>query len=405
MPERRTSADATSADGYLLPSLATLPVPATFADLPTLLTPAVRADRRAALERRAADLGADGLLLSHLPDVRWATGFTGSNALVVVHASPAGGGALVLLTDGRYAAQAAAEAPGVDVRVPGVDLAGALAACGIDGCRIAVQADRLTAAALADLRVRHASTDWSEQTAVLDALVAVKTPAEVARIEAAQRITEAVFDEICEVVTDARARGEALTERDLGARIVYGHLRRGCERMAFDPIVASGPNGALPHARPTDRVLREGDLVVIDMGGVVDGYASDMTRTVAIGEPGDEARRVYGAVLAAHVAAVDAAAPGLYTDALDEVARNVLREAGLGEAFAHGLGHGVGLQTHEWPRVSYARHDVLPDGCVVTIEPGAYLPGHFGVRIEDMVVLCGTGARRLTRTPRALRVL
>ncbi len=373
--------------------------------LPPLWTPALRGARAAALAARAADLGADGLLLSHLPDVRWATGFTGSNALVLSRR-----GETILFTDGRYTEQAARETgaddgSGVEVRVPGYDLIGALAGAATGGQTLAIQADHLTASALADLRSRHASTVWREATAVLDALVAVKTDAEIARIEAAQRITEAVFDEVCDVLRSARASGEALTERDLGARIVYGHLRRGCERMAFDPIVASGPNGALPHARPGDRALQSGDLVVIDMGGVVDGYASDMTRTVALGDIGDEARRVYASVLTAHDAAVDAATAGMATDALDGVARAVLVDAGLGEAFSHGLGHGVGLQTHEWPRVSYTRRDALPDGCVVTIEPGAYLAGRFGVRIEDMVHITATGARRLTRTPRALLTL
>ena len=373
--------------------------------LPPLWTPSLRRARADALAARAAELGADGLLLSHLPDVRWATGFTGSNALVLAR-----GGETILFTDGRYTEQAASETgsatgSGVEVRVPGNDLVGALGDAATGGQTLAIQADHLTASVLADLRARHSGTVWMEVSAVLDALVAVKTGAEIARIEAAQRITEAVFDEVCEVIRSARAPGEALTERDLGARIVYGHLRRGCERMAFDPIVASGPNGALPHARPGGRALQRGDLVVIDMGGVVDGYASDMTRTVALGDVGDEARRVYDRVLAAHDAAVDAAVAGMTTDALDGVARAVLADAGLAEAFSHGLGHGVGLQTHEWPRVSYTRSDALPDGCVVTIEPGAYLAGRFGVRIEDMIHVTATAARRLTRTPRALLVL
>jgi Xaa-Pro aminopeptidase len=186
---------------------------------------------------------------------------------------------------------------------------------------------------------------------------------------------------------------------------VYGHLRRGAERMAFEPIVASGSNGALPHARPTDRPLRAGDLVVLDFGGVLDGYASDMTRTVAVGEPGEEARRVHAAVREAQEAAIGAARAGIRTDELDAAARDVLRRHGLGEAFMHGLGHGIGLQTHEWPRVSYQRQDTLPPGCAITIEPGAYLEGRFGVRIEDIVVLHADGCRNLTRAPKELIVL
>lgn len=365
--------------------------------LPPLHTPDLRADRARALAARADVLGIDALLLSHPPDVRWATGFTGSNALVLVTAD-----GIALYTDGRYGEQARSECPGVDVHVPGNDLVGALPDL---GGTVGVQGDHLSVASFGDLTQRLPTTHWRPLSGVLEPLAAVKTDAEIARIEAAQRITEAVFDEVCDAIVDAVRTGEILTERALGARIVYGHLRRGCERMAFDPIVASGANGALPHARPTDRALREGDVVVLDMGGVVDGYASDMTRTVAVGEPGEEARRVYAAVLDAHDAAVDAACAGMSTRALDAVARARLDAAGLGEAFSHGLGHGVGLQTHEWPRVSYTRDDLLPAGCVVTIEPGAYLPGRFGVRIEDMVLVGTDGARRLTRTPRDLLVL
>lgn len=366
--------------------------------LPDLLPPEVRDARQAALAARAAALGADALLLSHLPDVRWATGFSGSNALVLAIADR-----LVLVTDGRYGEQARRECPGIEIRVPGYDLVGAID--DVSGKTVVLQEDHITVASAGDIVNRHPDATWINSKMVLDELVAVKTDAEIERIEAAQRITETVFDELCERIVQSFRQGEIVTERHLGAHAVYGHLRRGCERVAFDPIVASGPNGALPHARPSDRALREGDLVVIDMGGVVDGYASDMTRTVAVGEPGDEARETYAAVLAAHDAAVEAARSGMTGRELDGVARAVLDGAGLGEAFSHGLGHGVGLQTHEWPRVSYTRDDVLPAGCVVTIEPGAYLPGRFGVRIEDMIHLSQSGARRLTRCPRDLVVL
>ena len=204
------------------------------------LPPDVRDRRTATLAARTAALGADALVLSFLPDIRWATGFSGSNALVLADAD-----GLTLYTDGRYGEQARRECPGVRVEVPGYDLVGALA--GLAGRRAALQADHVTVALYADLAARHPDTAWVEASAILERDVAVKTDAEIARIDAAQRITEAVFDDVCDVVSQALRSGEVLTERAVGAHIVYGHLSRGCDRMAFDPIVASGANGALPH--------------------------------------------------------------------------------------------------------------------------------------------------------------
>ena len=353
-------------------------------------------DRLDRLRALAADRGADGLLVTFGPDVRWACGFTGSNGLLAVLP-----GAAYFLTDGRYTEQAKAEVRGADVHVVSGELAAALGVLGVvaPGTRLLVQADHVALAAFDALGQALPAATLVPDAGLLPPLVAVKTADEVARIERAQRLTERVFEA---VVATLRV---GMTERAVAAEIVAGHLRGGAERMAFDPIVASGPNGALPHARPTDRPLGPGELVVIDVGGVVDGYASDMTRTVALGEPEAEARHVYGTVLDAQEAAIRAARAGMRTDELDGVARGVIAEAGYGEAFAHGLGHGIGLQTHEWPRVSHQRQDVLPDGCVVTIEPGVYLPGRFGVRIEDLVYLRPDGARNLTRTPKALRVV
>jgi Xaa-Pro aminopeptidase len=193
-----------------------------------------------------------------------------------------------------------------------------------------------------------------------------------------------------------------MTERAIAAEIVYQHLKRGAERMAFDPIVASGPNGALPHARPTNRKLQRGDLVVIDMGGFVDGYASDMTRTVAIGSASDEACTHYTAVLEAQRRAIDTIHAGMTGAELDSTARHVLDDAGLGQYFTHSLGHGIGLQTHEWPRLSQRVEHVLPEGATVTIEPGVYMPDQHGIRIEDIVVVREEGCDNLTGAPKHL---
>ncbi len=163
--------------------------------------------------------------------------------------------------------------------------------------------------------------------------------------------------------------------------------------------------GALPHAQPTDKRLEPGELVVLDFGCFVDGYASDMTRTIALGEPGEEARKVYDIVLDAQQQAIAQAHAGISTKVLDAAARSVIEAAGYGEFFTHSLGHGIGLQTHEWPRVSYQVDEVLPEGTAITIEPGVYLPGQFGVRIEDIVVLRAGGCDDLTASPKELLVL
>jgi Xaa-Pro aminopeptidase len=196
------------------------------------------------------------------------------------------------------------------------------------------------------------------------------------------------------------------TERRIAGAIEAAMREAGYERMAFDTIVASGPHSAMPHYRAGGRALATGDLLVLDFGGVLDGYCCDLTRTVSIGAPSHEARRVYDAVRDAHAAAIAAVKPGVEASTVDAAARNVLFEHGLGEAFGHGTGHGLGLDVHEEPRVGKPRTDmpsvILAPGMVFTIEPGAYLPGFGGVRIEDDVLVTATGCDVLTRLPREL---
>ena len=231
----------------------------------------------------------------------------------------------------------------------------------------------------------------------------VKDAAEIATLrEAAVRlgpVADATFAAVRAGVTERQVAG-----------VLEGALRdAGYERPAFDTIVASGPNSALPHYRAGDRVLASGDLLVLDFGGVLDGYCSDLTRTVAVGPPSPEARRIHAAVHAAQQAAVAAVRPGADTTSVDTAARDVLRQHGLGDAFGHGTGHGLGLDIHEEPRITRQRADVpslpLEPGMVFTIEPGAYLPGFGGVRIEDDVLVTEAGCDVLTSVPRDLLVL
>lgn len=354
------------------------------------------AARLEAVRRLARERGAEAALVSFLPDIRWAVGFSGSNGLLLVTPEAAH-----VLTDGRYREQAAREVRGATLHVPGYDLMEHVAREGLLGAsaRVLFQSDHLSVAELARLRELLPGAELIPASNLLVELVAAKTEGEIEAIRRAQALTEEVFDAILPLVQPG------VSERDLAAEIVYQHLKGGAEAMAFEPIVASGLNGALPHARPTGRTLRQGDLVVIDMGCYLEGYASDMTRTVAVGEPEAEARRIYEIVREAQARGIEAVAAGASGRAVDRAAREVIEAAGLGAYFSHGLGHGVGLQVHEWPRLSYHVDHTLPEGAVVTVEPGVYLPERFGVRIEDLVVAREGGPEVLTRTPKSLLVL
>jgi len=355
------------------------------------------AHRLSQVRTRLEALEADGVLLSALHDIRWACGFTGSNGLLLVTANAA-----QFVTDGRYTEQAREEVEGAEILISSEGLMQRLSEGGwVDALGdVVVQADDVSVAAYRQLREQCPSVDWRPESGVLTTLVGRKEASEVERIRKAQALTEQVYDDVLNELRPGR------TEREIAAEITYQHLRRGAEKMAFDPIVASGPNGARPHAHPTSRTLRSRDVVVLDMGAVLDGYASDMTRTVAIGEPSSAAREGYRVVLEAQRRALSEARAGMTSRDLDAVARSYIEEAGLGEYFAHGLGHGIGLQVHEWPRVSHSSEDELPAGACVTIEPGVYVPEeNYGVRIEDIIVLQKDGARNLTETDKELRVL
>lgn len=353
-------------------------------------------DRIARIRARLAAAGADAVLLTSLPDIRWATGFAGSNALLVVTRDAAH-----FLSDGRYTAQAAEEVRGAEVHIPGYDLVGHVASAGLLGASrvLAVQSDHLTLDEHAKLRDRLPEVELAPLAGFLAADRGSKDDEEIAAIRRAQHLTEAVFSAVLPMIAPG------VTERDLAAEIVYQHLRRGADAMAFEPIVASGRRAALPHARASSKALASGEFVVIDMGCYLDGYASDMTRTVALGAPEPGMLRAYEAVRLALEQATAHVRAGASGRAVDAVARGVLLEAGLADYFTHGLGHGVGLEVHEGPRLSQRVDDELMENAVVTVEPGVYLPERFGVRIEDLVVARAHGPEVLTRVPHELQVL
>ena len=339
---------------------------------------------------------ADALLVSFLPDIRWLTKFSGSSALVVCTS-----GNTHFLTDGRYIAQSAQEITEAEVHIASTGLIQCVQEKGLlqAARRIVVQAEHITLAQLEHYKELFPDIQWIPVSQIFDKSVAVKNSEEKEAIQLSQSVTDSVFEYLMGVVRPG------MTEQEIAAEIVYQHLSRGAVRMSFDPIVASGPNSALPHARPTSRKLQAGDMVVVDMGCFVDGYASDMTRTFAIGDPGQEALDVYKTVLDAQMIALDKASPLLTTKELDQLARSVIEDAGYGNFFVHSLGHGVGLQIHEWPSISWRSEYPLMPGMVITIEPGVYIPGKMGVRIEDMIQLTQEGCVNLTTSPKELITL
>jgi Xaa-Pro aminopeptidase len=305
----------------------------------------------------------------------------------------------VLVTDGRYRDQAVEQlaAAGVEARVE---------------ISITEQQQRLTEAArgVARLGLEAGDVTWAAQRSyaadgfpdaelvptegVVEGLRLVKDDGEVARIEAASGIAD-------EALASVRSRlDEGLTEKEFGLELNFAMLRRGADDVSFETIVGSGPNGAKPHARPTGRRVVEGDLVVLDFGALLDGYHSDMSRTVMVGEPSATQRRMLEVVAASQQAGVDSVIPGVGGADVDRVCRDVIVKAGWDESFVHGTGHGVGLDIHEEPRVSMTSAATLAVGQVVTVEPGVYLPEHGGVRIEDTLVVTATGNRRLTNAPK-----
>jgi len=361
------------------------------------------AARRQDVASALSGAGARSLLVTDPRNIAYLTGFRGSGGAVLVEDD----GAAVLCTDSRYELQIADQAPDVDHVISRDYVAGVLGRrTAPAGSPLAVEAHVMTLVAAAALRTTLSELG-AETTPVVETRGIVE---EVRRSKDAREL--AVIERACGAVdrawTHLLAAGlvaEGRTEREVAADLEHAMRRAGSDGTAFDTIVASGPNGAHPHHVPGDRALRDGDLIVVDFGAIIDGYASDCTRTVALGAPADRLLEAYEVVRRAQAAGVEAVRPGIACSDLDGVSRGLISEAGFGEFFGHSLGHGVGLDVHEAPAVSTRSTSTLSDGDVITIEPGIYLPGLGGIRIEDTVAVTSGGARSLTTTSRALSVL
>lgn len=349
-----------------------------------------RADSVAGL---LAERELDAMLVTSLPNLRWVTGFTGSNGACIVTPD-----ARLFFTDFRYVEQSAREVPDFDRMPAGRDLLGDVAKS-LSG-RVGFEDGTLPVRS--HTKLTEAAGDGVElvpATGVVEGLRQVKDEHEVAAMRAAAELSDAAYQRLVDRGLDGR------TERRIAFDLETTMRELGADDRSFGAIVASGAHGALPHAEPRDIEVERDTLMVVDMGCMVDGYCSDCTRTFATGELDEEARQVYELVLGAQLGALEAIRPGADCREVDSVSRRPIADAGYGDQYGHGLGHGVGLEVHEGPRLAQSGEGELTTGNTVTVEPGVYLPGRLGVRIEDLVVVTGSGVDRLTRFTKDLVTL
>lgn len=342
---------------------------------------------RSALRQR----GVDALLVTYPPNVRYLSGFSSpEDASVLVLRDEA-----VMLTDGRYTAQAEDESllP-FEIVSNAADRVAELA----KGLRLGVEAEHLTLKRHRELAEKLGADPQPLEEVVAD-LRLVKRPDEVELLREAARITDAAFAAVLEFIKPG------VSEAEVALELERSMVLAGADRAAFDIIVASGIRGAMPHGTASQKKLAAGELVTMDFGARYRGYHADMTRTVAVGPVGDEERRLYDAVLGAQERGVAAVAPGKTGREVDAVARDFLAEQGLAKHFPHSLGHGTGLQIHEGPRLSQRSDDVLEPGMIVTVEPGVYVLGFTGLRIEDLVLVTEDGHEVLSHSPKELITL
>lgn len=353
--------------------------------------------RRGALRELLTQDGLDSILITDLLNVRYLTGFTGSNAALLV--STGGDERTVICTDGRYVTQVAEQVP--DLRAE-IDRASALHLLGAGisgrGTRVGFESHVVTVDAHRAWAQLDGGLELVRAPGVVESLRMVKDEYEVGVLRDACRAAD---DALAELLSGGGIRA-GRTEREVARELESLMLDHGADAVSFETIVAAGANSAVPHHRPTDAVLAEGDFVKLDFGALVAGYHSDMTRTFVIGEPAQWQRELYELVQRSQAAGRKALAPGIETASVDAASRSVIEEAGYGEYFLHGLGHGVGLEIHEAPGIAKSSTGTLLSGAAVTVEPGVYFSGRGGVRIEDTLVVRDEGPELLTLTSKEL---
>jgi Xaa-Pro aminopeptidase len=349
------------------------------------------------LRERLSEKGLDAALISNMDNVRWATGFTGSSGLIVLNQSDG-----VFITDSRYDQQAREQVPDLDVYIYANPQTMAQAAkqhaeqFGIDS--LAFESEHVSFASFKNFEKEFNGIALEPIEGLAGPLRMVKTSEEITKMRAACALADACYTHVLRMIQ------VGVTEYDIALDIEFYFRRNGAE-LAFSPIVVSGERSARPHGNPSEKKLEKGDFVTMDFGAKLDGYCSDLTRTVVVGEATDRHKDVYEAVLAAQMAAIEGIKPGMQTKDVDAIARELLAEKDLAQFFGHGLGHGLGSVVHDVGRMGPSATDVVEKGQVWTMEPGVYIPGFGGVRIEDDVVVTETGCEVLTHSPKHLQVV
>ncbi|MEO5931600.1 MAG: Xaa-Pro peptidase family protein [Candidatus Kapaibacterium sp.] len=355
-------------------------------------------NRLTQLSDQLKEASLDAILITYLPHIRYLTGFSGSAGVLLVTSA----GRAVFITDFRYQEQIATElSPGVEGVIDRAPYQ-RLVADGLvaPGMSVGFQETHVTVAALDGLKKAFKRVKLEKTGAMVDDLTMIKTDAEIASIKKAADMAAKVYKEILAIVKPG------MRENEVAMEISYLGKKFGSEGDAFGIIVASGARGALPHGRASTKKIKKGEMVTLDFGCIHNGFNSDMTRTFAVGKPNDEARSIYDIVLRSQIKGVAAARAGMTGKELDDVCRDEIAAAGYGAEFGHGTGHGLGIDVHEGPGISFrGEAQVLKPGMVVTIEPGIYIPNRCGVRIEDDVVITETGCRVLTRAPKDLIII
>ena len=342
------------------------------------------------------EYGIDAMLLNSEPGEYYAVGFHGEGHVVVTAEK------CFYFTDSRYIEAANNLITGAEIAMTGHSRNyRAMVQEVVEQCRIQTMGfeENYLSVAEYELWEKGLTAKLVPAQKLVNSLRAAKDAEEIALMRKAQEITDRAFDEICKFIKPG------MTEKEIAAKLQYDMLRFGAEKMSFDPIVVSGPNGSLPHGVPSDKPVQKGEFLTMDFGCKYGGYCSDMTRTVALGEPTEEMKKVYQIVLEAQLAGIAATKAGVPGTSIDAAARKVIADAGYGDCFGHGYGHSLGIEIHESPNANTREETLLPVGAVVSAEPGIYLPGKFGVRIEDVTILNESGCEDITKSPKELIIL
>lgn len=342
------------------------------------------------------ELNLDAFYVTHIPNIRYLSGFSGSSAYLIITKDKN-----YFFTDFRYESQSHEQVKGFDIIVnfsPAEKIKETMAAGGFKN--VGFESTHLTIHQLNILKESLPEIDFISVPERIEKLTMIKTPDEIAKIKAACEITDRVFTRLLEIIKPG------MKESDVSAEISYWHKKYGAEKDSFDPIVASGWRGALPHGMASHKVIEAGEMVTLDFGCIYEGFCSDMTRTISVGKPrSGEMKKIYDVVLQSQLLAVNAAKEGVTTKELDTISRNYINSNGYEGKFGHGLGHGLGIEVHEMPSVSQRMNIPIQTNVVFTIEPGIYIEGLGGVRIEDDVLTKAGGCEVLNNSPKELIII